>query len=104
MVVEIDIAIGIILRMEAARYRTKLLKTKLLIQMDRRRICDNHRIELQNPEAKPLPLLQAVLYQRFANMIAALICSDRIARVGNMAAAPDVIKNGRENPCASAMG
>ena len=98
MVVEIDIAIGIILRMEAARYRTKLLKTKLLIQMDR------HRIELQNPEAKPLPLLQAVLYQRFANMIAALIGSDRIARVGNMAAAPDVIKNGRENPCASAMG
>ena len=90
--------------MEAARYRTKLLKTKLLIQMDRRRIRDNHRIELQNPEAKPLPLLQAVLYQRFANMIAALIGSDRIARVGNMAAAPDVIKNGRENPCASAMG
>ena len=90
--------------MEAARYRTKLLKAKLLIQVNRRRIRDNHRIELQNTEAKPLPLLHAVLYQRFANMIAALIGSDRIARVGNMAAAPDVIKNGRENPCASAMG
>ena len=76
-----DIFVVPVFEQEAFGNHAELRKAEFLVELERRRICRDNRIELQNPEADFLGLREAILYEKFTDVLATLVVLDRIARV-----------------------
>ena len=87
-----DVLVVSVLEQEPLGNHSKLRKSEFLVEFECRRICRNNRIELQNPKADFLGLREAILYEKFSDMLTALVLLDRIARIRNMSAAPDIVR------------
>ena len=87
-----DIFVVSVFEQESLGNHAELRKAEFLVELECRRICRDNRIELQNPDADFLGLREAILYENFADMLAALVLLDRIARIRNMPAAPDIVR------------
>ena len=91
-IVRDDVLVIPVLEQKALGNHAELGKAELLVELERRRICRDDRVKLQNPEADFRGLREAILYEKFADMLTALIFLDRIACIRNMPAAPDIVR------------
>ena len=76
-----DVLVVPVLEQEPLGNHSKLRKAELLVELECRRVCGDNRIELQNPEADFFCLRKAILHEEFADVLAALVLLDGVARV-----------------------
>ena len=87
-----DIYVVPVFEQEAFGNHAELRKAKLFVQLQCRCVCRDDRIELQNSKADFLCFNKTIFHEKFADVLAALVFLDRIARIRNMPAAPDIVR------------
>ena len=92
VIIRTDVFIMPILHPESTGNRTKLYKTKPLIQMAGMNIALDHSIELEDSKAMLRGLFQAVQNQFLSDVKSAAGRCYGIARVADMAATPDIVR------------
>ena len=86
-----DVLVISVLEQESLGNHAELRKAKLLVEFESRCVCRDNGVELQNPETDFFSFCEAILHEKFTDVLAALILLDRIARVRDVPAAPDIV-------------
>lgn len=87
-----DIFIVTVLHPKAFRDNAELREADPLIQMSGVDIALDNSVELQDLKADFLCLRYTVKHELFADMLTSAFGADRVARVGDMPAPPDIVR------------
>ena len=87
-----DILVVPVLEQKALGNHAELGKAELLVELEGRSIRRDDCVELQNPKADFLGLREAILYEKFTDVLATLVLLDGVACIRNVAAAPDIVR------------
>ena len=80
-IVRDDVLVIPVLEQKALGNHAELGKAEFLVELEGRGIRRDDRVELQDPEADFLCLREAILHEEFADVLAALVLLDCVARV-----------------------
>ena len=86
------IRITSVLLPESAGDNAQLNESQGLVQRQGRLVVRHHRVELQYPESKLPAPVQAVRHEQRTDVLSTHIRAHRVACVGDMSAAPDVVR------------
>ena len=91
MVMRDDVFVMAILHEKATRNDAQLDKAQTGVQLQRRMIRRNDRVELQDFESQLLGSHHAILHKQFADMPSTASLPDGVTGVANMSATPDLL-------------
>ena len=98
MIKQKEILPGAILPAESSGKRAKLHKTQFPIQRPRSFIRFHYRIELENTKTKTTSLGKRISNQSLSDMPSARIPADRVTRIHQVTAAPDIVRMKNVDP------
>ena len=76
-----DVLVVPVLEQESLGNHTELRKAELFVEFERRGVRRDDGVELQNLEADFFSFSEAILHKKFADVLAALVLLDGVARV-----------------------
>ena len=76
-----DVLVVPVFKQEAFGNHAELGKAELLVELECRGVRGDNGVELQNPETDFLCFREAILHEKFADVLTALVLLDGVARI-----------------------